>query len=217
MENYFAQLNISPHADAEQIRRAIKHAAETRTLPLEVLQQIQQTLLNPDKRRDYEIRLRQEIPDVFTPPAIPQPSTLDHKRSKKIKLDQDTRLILIILGALGLLTLLLPWVSLDGGLRGSRMGIAFRHVWIPTLVFAVYPIRLLLPSWQNWLSSRWMLIAPAVLVLIGNAQFLVRYRQSLNHAGGIFAERVALSYGFYLHVLLATAIVAVVLYRVRKS
>lgn len=52
MINLYEKLGITPNASKEEIENAIKSAAQKKALPLEILQQAKNYLLNPNMKKN---------------------------------------------------------------------------------------------------------------------------------------------------------------------
>lgn len=89
MINLYEKLGITPNASKEEIENAIKSAAQKKALPLEILQQAKNYLLNPNMKKKYDAKLFAEHPEILQ--SIIAPSELKYPREKKPKKMLKTR------------------------------------------------------------------------------------------------------------------------------
>lgn len=65
MINLYAQLNIEPHATANEVQHAITAAAQKQALPLPILEKCKEWLLNTENRQRYTAKLFATHPELL--------------------------------------------------------------------------------------------------------------------------------------------------------
>lgn len=236
MINLYARLGILPTATTEEIQQAIKR--EERKLSIEDLKKCQDWLLNPEKRAQYTARLYGENPEIlmgFMNKIAEQAAekaiekylnegnhTTKHRNRKRnghspnsqseewIVGFNNKKLLILILAALGALSIFLTWYSIPimGGIKGTKIEVAwysfaaFSGILITMLVSKSSPFEMRGKLSMAILST--MSIGANILVrqyMMNKVEETANEASKFSNLAGSFATQlITTEFGFYLNI-----------------